>query len=124
MEMDRPGPQSRPTAHMAGVVAGVAIVQTAKHVKFAPVTLGHMRSQGCRELLAYCKSGRCKHSAIMDVGHLPDDTPIKSLGDGIVCSRCGHVGADVLPNWRAQYDTVDAGFHALSLRSGPWKPER
>ncbi len=31
MEMDRPGPQSRPTAHMAGVVAGVAIVQTAKH---------------------------------------------------------------------------------------------
>jgi hypothetical protein len=92
--------------------------------KFAPVTLGHMRSQGCRELLAYCKSGRCKHSAIMDVGHLPDDTPIKSLGDGVVCSRCGHVGADVLPNWRAQYDTVDAEFHALSLRSGPWKPER
>src|SRR6266540_4288525 len=70
--------------------------------KFAPVTLGHMRSQGCRELLAYCKSGRCKHSAIMDVGHLPNDTPIKSLGDGLVCSRCGHVGADVLPNWRAQ----------------------
>jgi hypothetical protein len=60
----------------------------------------------------------------MDVGHLPNDTPIKSLGDGIVCSRCGHVGADVLPNWRAQYDTVDAEFHALSLQSGPWKPER
>jgi hypothetical protein len=92
--------------------------------KFAPVTLGHMRSQGCRELLAYCKSGRCDHSATMDVGHLPDDTPIKSLGDGIVCARCGHVGADVVPDWRAQYDTVDAEFHALSLRSGPWKPER
>jgi hypothetical protein len=89
--------------------------------KFAPVTLGHMRSQGCRELLAYCKSGRCDHSATMDVGHLPDDTPIKSLGDGIVCAKCGHLGADVVPNWRAQYDTVDAEFHALSLRSGPWK---
>ena len=83
-----------------------------------------MRSQGCRDLLVYCNSGRCNHSTIMNVGHLRDGTPIKSLGDGIVCSRCGHVGADVLPNWRAQYDTVDAEFHALSLRSGPWKPER
>jgi hypothetical protein len=67
--------------------------------KLAPVTLGHMRSQGCRDLLVYCNSGRCNHGAIMNVGHLPDDTPIKSLGDGIVCSRCGHLGADVVPNW-------------------------
>jgi hypothetical protein len=67
--------------------------------KFAPVTLGHMRSQGCRELLVYCNSGRCKHSTTMNLGHLPDDTPIKSLGDGIVCARCGHIGADVVPNW-------------------------
>jgi hypothetical protein len=92
--------------------------------KFEPVTLGHMRSQGCRDLLVYCNSGRCNYSTIMNVGHLPDDTPIKSLGDGVVCSRCGHVGADVLPNWRAQYDSANAEFHALSLRSGPWKPER
>jgi hypothetical protein len=32
-------------------------------------------------------------------GHLPDDTRIKSLGDGIVCTQCGHLGADVVPNW-------------------------
>ena len=66
--------------------------------KLAPVTLGHMRSQGCRDLLVHCNSGRCNHSAIMNVGHLPDDTPIKSLG-GIVCTWCGHLGADVVPNW-------------------------
>jgi hypothetical protein len=48
--------------------------------KFAPVTLGHVRSQGCRDLLAYCNSGRCTHSTIMNVGHLPDETSIKSLG--------------------------------------------
>src|SRR5260370_42053130 len=47
--------------------------------KLAPVTLGHMRSQGCRDLLVYCNSGRCNHSTIMNVGHLPDETPIKSL---------------------------------------------
>jgi hypothetical protein len=63
------------------------------------VTLGHMRSQGCRDLLVYCNSDRCNHSTIMNVGHLPEDTPIKSLGYGIVCTQCGHLGADVVPNW-------------------------
>ena len=67
--------------------------------KLAPVTLGHMRSQGCRDLLVYCNSGRCNHSTIMNVGHLPDETPIKSLGHGFVCAKCGHLGADAVPNW-------------------------
>ena len=67
--------------------------------KLAPVTLGHMRSQGCRDLLVYCNSGRCNHSTIMNVGHLPDNTPIESLVDGFVCAKCGHLGADVVPNW-------------------------
>ncbi len=67
--------------------------------KLAPVTLGHMRSQGCRDLLVYCNSDRCDYSTIMNVGHLPDHTPIKSLGDGFVCAKCGHLGADVVPNW-------------------------
>jgi hypothetical protein len=72
---------------------------TVKVGKFEPVTLGHMRSQGCRDLLVYCNSGRCNHSTIMNVGHLPDETPIKSLGDGFVCAKCGHLGADAVPNW-------------------------
>jgi len=67
--------------------------------KMAPVTLGHMRSQGCRDLLVYCNSDRCNHSTIINVGHLPDHTPIKSLGDGFVCPKCGHLGADAVPNW-------------------------
>jgi len=67
--------------------------------KLAPVTLGHMRSQGCRDVLAYCNSGHCNHSTIINVGHLPDSTPIKSLGDGFVCTKCGHIGAGVVPNW-------------------------
>jgi hypothetical protein len=43
--------------------------------------------------------GLLDHSIIMNAGHLPDDTPTKSLGDGIVCARCGGLGADVVPNW-------------------------
>jgi hypothetical protein len=70
--------------------------------KFAPVTLGHMRSQGCRDLLAYCSSARCGHSTIVNASHLPDSTPIKRLGDGMVCRQCGYVGARVVPYWPAQ----------------------
>jgi len=73
--------------------------------KLAPVTLGHMRSQGCRDLLVYCNSDRCNHSRIMNVGHLPDETPIKSLGDGSVCAKCGHLGADAVPNWQTHAAT-------------------
>jgi hypothetical protein len=61
--------------------------------KLAPVTMGHMRTQGCRDLLVYCNSGRCNHTTIMNVGHLPDRPPIKSLGDAVVCAQCGHLGA-------------------------------
>jgi hypothetical protein len=97
--------QSRPTAHTAATLperewwCKLADMPPTKVGKLAPVTLGHMRSQGCRDLLVYCNSDRCNYSTIMNVGHLPDDTPIKSLGDGIVCTRCGHLGADVVPNW-------------------------
>jgi hypothetical protein len=68
---------------------------------FAPVTLGHMRSQRCRDLLVYCNSDHCNHSTILNPGHLPDDTPIESLGYVIVCEQCGQVGARVVPNWPA-----------------------
>ena len=33
---------------------------------FAPVTLGHIRSHGCRDLLVNCISGRCHHSATLN----------------------------------------------------------
>ena len=77
----------------------------AKVGKFEPVTLGNMRAQGCRDLLVYCSSGHCNHSTIIDVGHLPDDTPIKSLGDGFVCPKCGHLGAYAVPNWQTHAAT-------------------
>ena len=39
---------------------------------FAPVTLGHIRSHGCRDLLVYCSSGRCHHSATLNGDWLPE----------------------------------------------------
>jgi hypothetical protein len=31
--------------------------------------------------------------------HLPDETAVRPLGSRMVCTRCGHVGADVRPDW-------------------------
>jgi hypothetical protein len=63
---------------------------------FAPVTIGHMRFQGCRDLVAECNF--CHHCTTIIAGHLPDDTMIVSLGSGMVCAQCSHVGAVVRPN--------------------------
>ena len=53
--------------------------------KFEPVTLGHIRSHGCRDLLIYCGSINCSHSATMNADRLPDDIVIRALGPKMVC---------------------------------------
>jgi hypothetical protein len=60
---------------------------------FESITLGHMRSHGCRDLLVYCASIHCNHSSVMNADHLPDDLPIGSLCPRMVCARCGHRGS-------------------------------
>jgi hypothetical protein len=66
---------------------------------FQPVTLGHIRSHGCCDLLIYCASGNCHHSATMNANWLPDGMPVRSLCSRMVCTRCGMIGADVRPDW-------------------------
>jgi hypothetical protein len=71
-----------------------------KEQAFQSITLGHMRSHGCRDLLVYCEAISCNHSTVMNADHLPDDLPIRSLGPRMVCARCSHPGAGVRPDWR------------------------
>jgi hypothetical protein len=70
-----------------------------KGERIASVTVGHIRSHGCRDLLIYCASIDCSHNAVMTADHLPDETLIRPLGRRMVCTRCGHAGADVRPDW-------------------------
>jgi len=67
----------------------------------ALVILGHIRGHGCRDLLVYCGSGRCHHSATMNADWLPDETPVRSLCRRMMCTKCGMIGADVRPDWGA-----------------------
>ena len=66
---------------------------------FEPVTLGHIRGHGCRNLLVYCGNMNCNHGATMNADYMPDELPIRSLCRRMVCTRCGHIGADVRPDW-------------------------
>jgi hypothetical protein len=45
-----------------------------------PVTLGHIRAHGSRDLLIYCESIQCNHSASFNANHLPNETAIRQLG--------------------------------------------
>jgi hypothetical protein len=63
------------------------MVVKEKQETFAPVTLGHIRSHGCRDLLVYSSSGGCHHSATMNADWLPDETPVRSLCPGMVCTH-------------------------------------
>ena len=48
--------------------------------KFEPVTLSHIHGHGCRDILIYCGSINCSHSATMNADHWPDDTVVRTLG--------------------------------------------
>jgi hypothetical protein len=50
---------------------------------------------GCRDLLVYCVSPWCNHSATLTLDWLPDDTALLDLDRRMGCTACGLIGADV-----------------------------
>jgi hypothetical protein len=61
--------------------------------------MGDVRALGCRDLLVYCESGWCHHSAKISGDFLPDDTVLLDLDRRMVCTACGLIGADLRPDW-------------------------
>jgi hypothetical protein len=90
-----------------------------------PVTLGQIRGHGCRNLLVYCGSLWCNHSAVMNADGLPDEIPVRSLRPRMVCTACGLIGAHVRPdgsphtNRRTLQSALCAGLHRPVLGSRP-----
>ena len=41
----------------------------------------------------------CNHGVALKLDHLPDDTPVRSLGARMACNKCGRVGAEVQSDW-------------------------
>jgi hypothetical protein len=67
-------------------------------------------------LLVYCNSISCDHSVTMNADHMPDETPILPLGTRMACSRCGHRGADVRPDWSPHTNKPQPGMPAPAQR--------
>jgi len=87
------------TATNAAPQASVKWMRPRRYETFGAVTLAHIRSHGCRDLLVYCESIWCNHSVVMNADWLPDDMPVRSLCPRMVCTACGLIGADVRPDW-------------------------
>jgi hypothetical protein len=79
----------------------------------APVTLGHIRGHGCRDLLIYCHDTICNHSVRLNADHLPDDMPVRSLCPRMTCTKCGRKGAEVRPDWSPHTSHRPGGVAAI-----------
>ena len=68
------------------------------------MTLGNMRAQGVRHLIAYCHNDACRHQAMIDVSSYSGDTPVPWFRTKAKCAKCGARGnkIDVRPNWKEQ----------------------
>ena len=73
--------------------------RSSRHRPPDRVTMGDVRAQGCRDLLVYCTSGWCHHSAKLSGDFLPDETALLDLDPCMVCTACGLIGADVRPDY-------------------------
>ena len=74
-----------------------------------PVTLGNMRQQGVRHLIAFCLNDICGHQAVIDVSNYPNDAEVTSFQRRIKCGKCGRRGrwVDVRPNWKEKSGMPD-----------------
>jgi hypothetical protein len=63
-----------------------------------PMTLGNMRSLGPRSLDVTCSA--CGYHTTVNVDDWPDEVLVISFGPRMRCTNCGHLGANVMPDWR------------------------
>ena len=64
-----------------------------------PVRLANMRTHGRKHVFVNCGNPDCYHNAELDVSRLPDDATFNDLQPRMLCTVCGHRGADVRPDW-------------------------
>jgi hypothetical protein len=69
------------------------------------MTLGNMPENGVHRLNVSCWN--CHHGAVLDATAYPDNLPVPSFGPRMVCTSCGIIGADAMPDW-SQRPTGDS----------------
>jgi hypothetical protein len=62
-----------------------------------PMTLGNVRSLGPRSLDVQCKA--CDYHTTVNVDNWRDTESVPAFGPRMRCRQCGHLGANVRPDW-------------------------
>jgi hypothetical protein len=63
------------------------------------MTFGNMRANGVRDLRVYCGGRFCHHQAIINADSFADDLFIVDIDRQLVCTVCGAIGAETMPDW-------------------------
>ena len=73
-----------------------------KHPPGPPMTLGNMRRNGVRNLIAYCLNPICRHEGLVNVSKYPDDLEVPAFAKKVIFMKCGarEKDIDVRPNWK------------------------
>jgi hypothetical protein len=74
-------------------------------------TFEEMRAAGVRWVLVYCADYRCSHWTTLSADQWPDDARLSDLEPRFTCQACGHLGADVRPNfsWEEEARRITTG---------------
>ena len=64
-----------------------------------PMTLGNMRANGVRSVVAMCLEYGCGHKADVLVDHLADDVFVPDVGRRLRCSVCQGREVQTRPAW-------------------------
>jgi hypothetical protein len=62
-------------------------------------TFGEMRAAGVRGVLIYCRDYRCSQWTRLDADRWSDGVRLSDVETRLVCTACGHRGADVRPDF-------------------------
>ena len=70
-----------------------------------PTALWTMCRLGRRTVLVFCGNDRCHHQAELNADRWPEEVTFDELQPRMLCTACGHLGADVRPDWASMKST-------------------
>jgi hypothetical protein len=80
---------------------------TRRDEPIRPVTLSNMRQNGVRGLFVTCSA--CRYHTEVNMDAWFDEMAVPSFGPRMRCTKCGHLGATAVPNWKERGDSEPGG---------------
>jgi hypothetical protein len=80
--------------------SGLDWLATMREKPGPPMTLGNMRQNGVRTVIATCQT--CGHKADVNVDALPESIIVPEIGRRLRCSECGGKLIETRPAWHTR----------------------